>query len=963
MTSCLQILLVEDNEHISEQIRNALTIQGLNSLVSRVSSQEAFLKAMREQTWDLILAECQIPGFEGMDAIHLARHHNPKIPIILVGEDDAPSFTEEAIKQGAAGFVLRSRLAGLGPAILHAIDRFDRFQTPSAGEDRHGSISSFRDFVENVSDWLWEEDANAVLTYSNRHVKELLGYEPQMVLGKSRFHFMPLEEADKAKNHYPPCNSVSPACWSSESIMQRQDGQLVVVETRAIPIQDRNGAHAGYRGISRDITMRKHGEIRITHLNRIYAMLSEINKASVLIRERRELFKEMCRIAVHHGQFRMAWIGLIDFHACKVHPAAWFGHEDGYLAQLQMTLSRNMEEGGLSGPAIRSGKGYVCNDIEHDERMLLCKDEALKRGYRSSAAFPIRSGEFYVGAFQLYSGEVGFFDRDAVRLLEGLALDMSFVLDALESDNWRRQAQAALRESELKYRIVADNTYDWEFWRSPTGQFNYCSPSCKRITAHHAKDFLTDPNLFLMLIHPMDLPSVRQHLQEEQEQHCGRLVFRIVRPDEEERWIEHHCQPIYNNEGLFIGSRGTNRDITERKRLEEQLRQSQKMEVIGHLSGGLAHDFSNMLTVVQGHASLLLTRSDLQADIQEALKSISLATKRASELTRQLLAFGRRHPLSVEPLNLNEVLGNLAPAIRRLLRENIELDLVYAPNLPMIQADVCMLEQVIFNLVINARDAMPHGGKLRLRTQSSELDENYSHRNPEGRAGSFVSFSVVDTGCGIDPFNLSKIFEPFFTTKESGKASGLGLCTAYGIVKQHEGWIEVHSQPGKGSTFRFFLPVAPRAVTPATPVPQEPVFQEGTECVLVVEDDAAVRGMVRRILERHGYKVIEAASGKEALELWNIRKQDVHLVLTDMIMPDGLSGRELADRLHEDCRDLKVIYMSGYCLDVAGQRIPARPGVDFLAKPFEPKELLQCIKDHLRPSAAADPLTPSSSSS
>jgi len=193
MTSCLQILLVEDNEHISEQIRNALTIQGLNSLVSRVSSQEAFLKAMREQTWDLILAECQIPGFEGMDAIHLARHHNPKIPIILVGEDDAPSFTEEAIKQGAAGFVLRSRLAGLGPAILHAIDRFDRFQTPSAGEERHGSISSFRDFVENVSDWLWEEDANAVLTYSNRHVKELLGYEPQMVLGKSRFHFMPLE--------------------------------------------------------------------------------------------------------------------------------------------------------------------------------------------------------------------------------------------------------------------------------------------------------------------------------------------------------------------------------------------------------------------------------------------------------------------------------------------------------------------------------------------------------------------------------------------------------------------------------------------------------------------------------------------------------------------------------------------------------------------------------------------------
>jgi two-component system, cell cycle sensor histidine kinase and response regulator CckA len=949
MNAPINILLVEGNTRDIELIQSALADQGLPANFTTVDSEESLVAALHKGAWDVVLSDLTLEKLDGLRALALTREKHAQLPFVFVSGVQGEDTAVQVIKKGATDFVPKGKLSLLGPVVKLAVEDHNRWRAIQEAQVVDNTTETqFRSLVESMVDWVWEEDPKAVFTYTNPHVRDLLGYEPEQILGKTPFDFMPEEEVLKARGVLPPFEGRPAAPWLAETTMLRKDGQRVVFETRGIPINDAQGKNLGYRGISRDITARKNSEKQISRLNRIYSMLSEFNRTALLIRDRDELFREMCRIAAHHhhGGFRLAWVGLVDFRACKVQPVAWYGHEDGYLTQLQVGLSQTSDDGGLSGHAIRAGKGYVCNDIERDERFRPWRDEALKRGYRAAAAFPLRSGEFFIGSFQLYSSEPYFFGREETRLLEGLAVDISFVLDNIESTNWRIQAEDALKESEWKYRIVADNTYDWEFWSNFTGVYHYCSPSCKRVSGYSAKEFQSDPGLMGRLVHPDDQAVFQQHLLDEGQKRAGKLVFRLVRPDNEIRWIEHHCQPIFGDEHQFLGTRGSNRDITEKKRLEEQLQQAHKMEVIGHLAGGLAHDFSNLLTTIQGHVGLLLTHSSLALDDRETLKQVMLASKRGVELTQQLLTFGRRRHLVPEIVNLNDVIHRMHGILSRLLSENIRLSYECDPSLPSLCADATLLEQVIVNLALNSGDAMPEGGTITLQTTFVSLDENYLTDNPEGRVGSFICLSVMDTGCGIEPATQPRIFEPFFTTKDPAKASGLGLSAVYGAVKQHEGWLDVESVPGKGTCIKVYLPVRPQALTmpQATPVP--PGFTQ-RETILLVEDDNSLRTMLRRLLERNGYEVFEAFSGAEAIEVWKTQRHRINLVITDMVMPDGISGPELAERIRRENPEAKIIYMSGYCLDLAGQKMPLGEGPRFLAKPFEPGDLLSAVRHHL----------------
>lgn len=389
-------------------------------------------------------------------------------------------------------------------------------------------------------------------------------------------------------------------------------------------------------------------------------------------------------------------------------------------------------------------------------------------------------------------------------------------------------------------------------------------------------------------------------------------------------------------------------DITERLSLEEQLRQSQKMEAVGRLAAGVAHDFNNILTIIQGHTALMLRKHATQPGLAESLKQVGTAAERAANLVRQLLAFSRRQVMQPKSLDLNETVQNMARMLNRMLGEDIVLKFDCVPDLPPIVADVGMIEQVLLNLVVNARDAMPMGGHVTIGTSLATVEEGAPLKSSDARPGRFVRLSVADTGTGIDPAILPRIFEPFFTTKEVGKGTGLGLSMVYGIVKQHQGWIEVDSKVGQGTVFHIFLPFA---AEPESGSGDTSAFGEetpgGTETILVVEDEAALRELVRNVLEFHGYTVLTACNGVEALQVWDEQGGKVDLLITDMVMPEGLSGRLLAERLLAKKPSLKVIYSSGYSIDLFSKDFVLREGFNFLAKPYHPAILAKAVRDCL----------------
>ena len=387
-------------------------------------------------------------------------------------------------------------------------------------------------------------------------------------------------------------------------------------------------------------------------------------------------------------------------------------------------------------------------------------------------------------------------------------------------------------------------------------------------------------------------------------------------------------------------------DLTERVNIENQLRQAQKMEAVGQIAGGIAHDFNNILSVIQGHAELQLNMGHTDESLVESLHEIARASARAASLTRQLLAFSRKQMLHRRPIDLRESLDNLGKMLRRIIGEHIDLRIECAENLPPAFVDSVGFEQVVLNLAVNARDAMPRGGPLTITAESVMIDAKYQEREPDAGIGAFIRLSVADKGTGMDETVRQKIFEPFFTTKEVGKGTGMGLATVYGIVKQHQGWIEVESHPGIGSVFKVFLPVADQQAqkTSESGTDLIRVADVQSRTIFVVEDEAPLREMASTILKRLGHQVVVARDGPEALSLWPHHRGKIDLLFTDMMMPGGMTGRELADRLLGDEPRLRVIYSTGYSTDLFSSGIDLVEGVNCLLKPYDATALARAVK-------------------
>jgi PAS domain S-box-containing protein len=426
-----------------------------------------------------------------------------------------------------------------------------------------------------------------------------------------------------------------------------------------------------------------------------------------------------------------------------------------------------------------------------------------------------------------------------------------------------------------------------------------------------------------------------------------------------------YIRAVRNGAGGTVRFEGFVEELTERKQAEAKLRESEerlrhalKMEAVGQLAGGIAHDFNNILAAMLLQLALLKDPTSPPSTARQALRAVEMETLRAMSLTRQLLLFGRRQLAQTEALDLNSLVAELLKMLRRLLGENIHVSFRRAAGGAWLKADAGMLEQVVMNLCLNARDAMPHGGRLNLVTTEMEVTPQAAKGHLDARPGRMVRLAVDDTGSGMDQAVLKRIFEPFFTTKEVGKGTGLGLATVYGIVKQHGGWIEVESTVGKGSSFHVYLPaIAPPAAEIRKPPAVEPL-RGGTETILVVEDDLALRRAMALCLRKLGYAVFEAAQAKEALELWQKHRAKIDLLLTDMVMPQRTTGLELAQRLQQDRPGLRVVITSGYTAE-QGALVSAGPGIAFLAKPYQLSNMAKLVRQCLDESAPNEAATTS----
>ena len=847
-----------------------------------------------------------------------------------------------------------------------------------------------------------------------------------------------------------------------EKALLKEYSQVLIckLEEKALQLQQANQA------LEADIARRKQAEGLLRNLNRVHAMLSNVNQTIVREKDTPAMLEAICRIAVEKGKFRMAWVGLFNPETQELQPAASSGVVDGYIDLVKMNLRDETRSTGPAARGLLAGEHAICNDITRDPLFPPWRQEALRRGYQSSGAFPLKAEGRVVGVFILYAGATGFFDEEEIQLLDELAADVSFALEVGRREKERRLAEAELRWRTAFFEAQVDSALDGilvvdsqgrkilqnqrlnELWKIPPDisgnkddaaqiefvanhtkhpkQFTqkvlylnshpdevsrdevelvdgtvldrYSSPvrdkagnyygriwTFRDITERKRADesvarlakaveqsaetiIITDTRGTILYTNPAfekttgytraealgQNPSLLKSGKHDAEFYrrmwevLGRGEIRsghFVNRRKDGTFIEEEASisPVRDAAGNVVNYVAVKRDVTREVQLEEQFRQAQKMEAVGQLAGGVAHDFNNLLTVILMQAEM--GKGEItSADKREAWEEIIRAADRAASLTRQLLLFSRRQVMRLETLDLNEAVTGLVSMLRRILGEDIQMQLNLHRKPLWTHADAGMIDQVLLNLSVNARDAMPAGGHLIIETAEKTLDAEQAQRNSDATPGCFVVLTVRDTGGGIPPEVLPRIFEPFFTTKDVGKGTGLGLATVFGIVKQHLGWIEVQSAPGEGAIFHIYLPASESPGSAKAVRATKPKSHGGSETILLVEDELAMRKVVRRALQQAGYRVLEAADGPAALSLSGQPGSEIDLLLTDLVMPEGMDGRELAALLLSARTNLKVIFMSGYSPELAGRQITLQPGQEFIQKPCTLDHLLEAVR-------------------
>ena len=769
----------------------------------------------------------------------------------------------------------------------------------------------YASIVEYSNDAIISKTFDGVIFNWNPAAERVFGYSAQEANGRSIQLIIPPDlEAEHQEIVTKIKRGERMECF--ETMRLRKDGSLIHVALTASPILDVSGRIVAVSTISRDISGRKRAEKLSDAFSKLGERLSSATNAVSAART-------ISKVADSLFGWDACCFDLCSADQKKFTPILTVDLINGKKTELNQEM-KECEASNMTRSVVENGARLVLRQPPYEFSKDLKKFGNPNLISSSMMFVPVRNGPESVGVLTIQSYSPNAYTQEDLETLQALADHAGGALERIRAES-ENQKLAAF----VQYNPNPVLELTWE------GTVNYWNDAAQRMADSLG---LRDAGMVL----PSDTHAIVKECLGSGE---TKVRIETVIKNRTISWSFYPIQAI----GVVHCYAA---DVTERQSLESQLRQSQKMDSVGQLAGGIAHDFNNILTVIQGHLSLLSMESGLSPAAQDSAQQIHSASERAANLTRQLLTFSRRQVIQPRNLDLNEVVMNMTKMLNRLLGEDISLQVSCLTNLPRIHADPNMMDQILLNLAVNSRDAMPKGGNLLVNTSIERVDETYKLAVPEAIPGNYVCLTVKDTGCGIPPEILPKIFEPFFTTKDVGKGTGLGLATVYGIVQQHNGWIKVHSIPNRETVFQIYFPIVREVVAPAPETSKTPSqVKGGNETILVVEDEPPLRMLVRAVLERYGYNVLEAVSGPSALEIWAEKKDSVDMLLTDMKMPQGMSGKELAERILLDKPDLKVIFCSGYSLDMIGDGIVLKEGLNFLQKPYHPSKLARTVRECL----------------